>query len=138
MSGTATTSRTPSFTMQVTDANSMTGSQALSITISAGVTITTTTLPVGEQNVAYSTTLAASGRTQPYTWTITTGTLPNPLTLNSSTGGISGTPTASGTSSFTVHVTNANSKSGTHDLSITIAPLPSTTTTKILAATLNH
>jgi len=137
ISGTPTTSGTRSFTLQVTDANSMTGSQALSITISAGVTITTTTLPAGEQNVAYSTTLAASGGTQPYTWTITTGTLPNPLTLNSSTGVISGTPTASGTSSFTVQVTDANSQSGTQALSITIAPLPSITTTTLPGGTQN-
>jgi len=72
--------------------------------------------------VVYSTTLAASGGTQPYAWTITLGTLPSGLNLNSSTGVISGTPTASGTSSFTVQVTDANSQAATQGLSITIAP----------------
>src|SRR5205807_1747940 len=95
---------------------------ALSITVTPGVSIATTTLPAGEQNVAYSTNLAASGGTQPYTWSITTGALPSGLSLNSGTGVISGTPTASGTSSFTVQVTDANSQSATQGLSITIAP----------------
>jgi len=108
--------------VKVTDANSLTATQGLSIAITSALSITTTTLPAGAQNVAYSTTLAASGGTQPYTWTITTGTLPSGLNLNSSTGVISGTPTASGTSSFTVKVTDANSLTATQGLSITIAP----------------
>jgi Putative Ig domain len=137
ISGTPTATGTRSFTARVTDANSMTATQTLSITITAGVSIATTTLPEGEQNVAYSTTLAASGGTQPYTWSITTGTLPSGLSLNSGTGVISGTPTVSGTSNFTVQVTDTNSQSGTKGLSITIAAPPSISTTTLPGGTQN-
>jgi hypothetical protein len=86
----------------------------------APLSITTSTLPTGTQNVAYSATLIASGGQTPYTWLITTGSFPSSLNLNPSTGVISGTPTGAGTSSFTVQVTDANSNTATKALSITI------------------
>lgn len=90
----------------------------------AGPTITTGSLPNGQTNVAYSATLAATGGTTPYTWSVSTGSLPVGLTLNASTGVISGTPTGSGTSSFTITVTDANSLSGSANLAITISSVP--------------
>ena len=68
-------------------------------------TITTTTLPNGTVGTSYSQTLTATG-TAPITWSITDGSLPTGLTLNESTGEISGTPTTAGTSTFTVTATN--------------------------------
>src|SRR5262249_43820580 len=62
-------------------------------TASATLVITTRSLPAGQVGVAYSTTLAATGGTAPFTWTVITGTLPNGLLLNAATGAISGTPT---------------------------------------------
>ena len=68
----------------------------LTLTIApATLVITTTSLPDGQINVAYSTTLAATGGTTPYTWSLTSGTLPSGLSLNASTGAITGTPTVS-------------------------------------------
>jgi hypothetical protein len=64
------------------------------------------TLPSGQVGVSYSGNLAVSGGTSPYTWTIASGSLPNNLSLNSSTGAITGTPDTSGPSSFTVTVTD--------------------------------
>ena len=73
------------------------------MTIGAGVTITTASLPNGTVGAAYAQTLAASGGSSPYSnWTVSTGSLPTGLSLNASSGAISGTPTASGTSHFTV------------------------------------
>ena len=62
--------------------------------------------PDGTVSQAYSRPVQASGGTPPLTWNIVagTGTLPPGLNLNQTTGAISGTPTAAGTSSFTVRV----------------------------------
>jgi hypothetical protein len=82
--------------------------------------ITTSSLPAGTQNTAYRATLAATGGTTPYTWSLTSGTLPTGLTLAAGTGVISGTPTATGTSNFTVKVSDANAQTATKALSLTI------------------
>jgi hypothetical protein len=58
---------------------------------------------------------------QPYTWTITSGTLPAGLTLNSGTGVISGTPTATGTSDFTITVADSESPAVKVSASLSIA-----------------
>ena len=84
----------------------------------AAPTITTSSLPDGKVGVAYSQTLTADGTT-PITWNIIGGTLPESLTLNETTGKISGTPTAAGTASFTVKAENS-AGSDTKELSITI------------------
>jgi len=93
------------------------------------LTITTASLPGGIQNVAYSAILAANGGTTPYTWSIASG-LPPGLTLNSSTGAITGTPTAVGTYNFTTQVTDAGNpvQNATNALSIVISA-PQTTYT---------
>jgi len=99
----------------------------------APVAISTTTLSGATVGAAYSQTLAATGGTTPYKWSISAGSLPAGLTL-SSTGVISGTPTAAATTSFTVKVTDsaATPVSATKALTITVAatagPLSITTT----------
>src|ERR1700687_1909143 len=120
ISGTPTVAGTSNFTVRVTDTNSLTATQALSLAVAAPLTVTTTSLPGGTQNVAYSATLAATGGTTPYTWSIATGTLPAGLTIASGTGVISGTPTVAGTSNFTVRVTDTNSLTTTKNLRLTI------------------
>ena len=66
--------------------------------------IQTESLPNGTEGTSYSQTLTATG-TAPITWSVTSGSLPAGLSLNGNT--ISGTPTAQGTSNFTVTATNA-------------------------------
>ena len=86
---------------------------------SHSVTITTDTLPDGKVGEAYSQILTATGTT-PITWSVENGgNLPAGLSLNKDTGEISGTPTAAGTSTFTVKATNS-AGSDTKELSITI------------------
>ena len=82
-------------------------------------TITSLSLPAGEVGALYSQTLGASGGTTPYTWSITGGSLPAGLSLNTS-GVITGTPTAAGTSSFTAQVTDSVGAMVTQPLSITV------------------
>lgn len=70
------------------------------------LTITTTSLPVAVVQKSYSTTLTVTGGVGPYNWTVTSGSLPNGVSLSSS-GAITGTPTAAGTSPITVQVTDS-------------------------------
>lgn len=141
ISGTPTTSGTSSFTVEVKDANSNTGTKSLSIAISSAAqppTVTTSSLPGATVGTAYSSTLAASGGTTPYTWSITSGSLPAGLSLTASSGAISGTPTASGTSSFTVQVKDAANNTGTKSLSITVgASTLAITTTSVPGGQVN-
>ena len=84
----------------------------------AAPSITTDTLLDGKVGEAYSQTLTATG-TEPIIWSIISGELPKGLTLKETTGEISGTPTAAGTSTFTVKAANITG-SGTKKLGITI------------------
>jgi len=140
VSGIPNTAGTFNFTVQATDSLSNppgVATKSLSITIApAGtLTITTTQLPAGALTVpptAYSQTLNATGGVPPYNWSIANGSLPAGIALNSGTGVISGTPTAVGTSTFTVQVTDSASplaNTATQALSLTInGPLTITTT----------
>ena len=80
--------------------------------------ITTTSLSEGTVNTAYNQPLAADNN--PTSWSVTNGTLPDGLTLNSD-GTITGTPTAAGASTFTVTATN-DSGSDSKEYTLTIAP----------------
>jgi hypothetical protein len=87
--------------------------------------VTTASLPDGEVGKSYSQSLSATGGTLPYTWSIIQGNLPSGLTLDSK-GLISGIPTTTEISSFTVKVVDSGSpqqydKKG---LSITIVVTP--------------
>ena len=81
--------------------------------------ITTDSLPDGEICVYYSQTLSASGGSGNYTWSISDGSLPGNVTLDPSTGAISGTPDTADISSFTVQVSDGIGNA-TKGLSITI------------------
>ena len=116
----------------------LTGCTSTSTDLTSSVTlaITTTSLPTGQVGTAYSTTLAATGGKAPYKWVLTSGALPAGLTLNPSTGAITGTPTETASATIlTVTVTDSSipAQSKSVSLSLTIsssapAPLAITTT----------
>src|ERR1019366_2527479 len=60
----------------------------ITITKVAPLTISTTSLANGVANSAYSAALSAAGGTQPYTWSVSPGSLPSGISLNASTGAI--------------------------------------------------
>jgi len=99
------------------------------VVVSPLPSITTTTLASGAVGTAYSATLQASGGAGSLTWSMASGSsLPAGLFL-SAAGAISGTPTAAGTTTFTVKVTDASQgqpgpASATQLLSIMIVPAP--------------
>jgi hypothetical protein len=122
ITGTPTATGTGTFTIQVTDANSATASKPLSITMYAPLAISTTALPTGTVGTAYSQILTATGGSAPYLWSIAAGALPAGLSLNAVTGAITGTPTTTGSATFTVQVKDANLTASTRSLSITTNP----------------
>jgi hypothetical protein len=134
ISGQPTTAATSSFLIKATDSLHMAASAQFSLTINPAIVITTTSpLPTGTVGVNYSTTLAAKGG-GPYTWAVTQGSLPAGLTLASSTGVISGQPTTSGTSNFTIQVTGSGQASTTKAFALTINPALVITTSSPLPA----
>lgn len=113
LSGTPTAGGSFNFTATATDANSFTASRAYTINIgAAAVTLTPATVPGATLAAAYSQTLNASGGVAPYTYSVTSGTLPAGVSLNSTTGVLSGTPTAAGSSTFTVRATDSSTGTG--------------------------
>jgi hypothetical protein len=109
------------FTVTVTDGLSVTGSQAVTLRINALPTIQTNSLPGGNLGVAYSQTMVATGGSGAYTWSISSGALPGGLTLNTSTGVISGTPNAANTFNFTARVLDSLGANDTQDFTIIIS-----------------
>jgi len=142
LSGTPTAPGSSTFTVKVTDSSGAQGgplsaTQQLNLTIKpATLTITTTSLSNGVVGTAYSASLAATGGTGAISWSVTGGSLPTGLNLGSS-GAISGTPTASGTSNFTVTATDSGTppQNKMQALSITINPVLSITTTSLPSGT---
>lgn len=87
------------------------------------ISITTASLPSGVVGTSYNATLAASGGTGSYLWSLAAGQLPNGLNLSSS-GAISGTPVAAGTFNFTVGVRDSSGAVASRSLSISISAPP--------------
>jgi len=126
LAGTPTAASTFGFTITATDGSSFTGTQAYSGTISPpSVVVNPATLPAATAESAYAQAVTASGGTAPYTYAISAGSLPAGLSLNTSTGALSGTPTVAGTFNITIRATDSSSGTGapfsaTHNYALTV------------------
>jgi hypothetical protein len=111
-------------TFTPTDSNAFTGSTSNPVIVTvqaAALAITTTRLANAKANTAYTATLTATGGTPPYTWAITAGSLPPGISLNASTGVISGTDfTQTGKFSFTVTVTDQAGATASKSLTLSV------------------
>jgi hypothetical protein len=136
ISGTPTTLGTAAFTLEVTDAQPVSASVALSIDVAVPpLTIVTEQLPVAEVGRSYESTLAAVGGALPYAWAVTDGALPDGLALDLATGVISGTATTEGDAAITVEVTDAAEGIASKALTLSvITPPPLEITTESLPA----
>lgn len=128
LTGTPTVDGTSNFTVKVTGTGGGTDSVAYTLQV-APLTISTTSLANGDIAATYSESLSMANGTAPFTFTVSSGSLPAGLAL-SSTGQITGTPIANGeVSNFTVKATDADGQTATQALSITIGGMAITTTT---------
>jgi hypothetical protein len=128
ISGIPTVANTFNFTAVVTDSSSPTKSSSKNLSIlvvdpALGLTITTTSMPDGIMGSNYSRQVDATGGALPLFWSISSAsTLPPGLTLSSSSGVMSGTPTSVGDFDFTISVSDSSftPQSATKQLRITI------------------
>ncbi len=132
LSGTPTASGSFPFTVAVRDANGQTGAASLTLVVNIpSLTITPATLPAATQGVAYNQTVSVSGGIAPYSFTVSSGTLPAGLALNATSGAITGTPTGSGVANFAITVTDSTAGTQatatiTYALDIVARPDPAT------------
>jgi hypothetical protein len=82
------------------------------------------TLPSGIVGSSYGVTLNVSGGTTPYVFSLTSGQLPASVLLDTSTGRISGTPSAAGNFSFSISVSDARNLTKQHPFQIAVAAAP--------------
>jgi hypothetical protein len=115
LTGTPTVPGSPTVTIRGMDANGCPATIVYTIVINPAppppeecpvVTLSPATLPAASMGVFYSQTIIGSGPNQPFVFGVTVGTLPPGLTLLS-TGLLSGTPTGSGASAFTIRGTDS-------------------------------
>lgn len=141
ISGTPTTQGTFPFMVQVTDSSllppdnhSQTAQQSLSITVGqpGALSIVTTSLPQAETANLYSLTILTTGGIGPFNWTLTNGILPSGMSLNASTGTISGVATGVSTNTFTVQVTDSESTPATATATFTIPVIAATVNSGLL------
>ncbi|MGC2466589.1 MAG: putative Ig domain-containing protein, partial [Candidatus Acidiferrum sp.] len=134
--GTFSVGADPTATVTATSVASASQSASVTISVMPPPSITTTSLPAGTEGTAYNQSIATSGGAGTLALTVSTGTLPAGLNMDSS-GHITGMPTGpNGTASFTVKVTdssNGGAQSATQNLSITInlPSAPTITTTSL-------
>jgi hypothetical protein len=122
ISGTPTTSGTAPLTVQVVDAAGRTATADLSLAIISVATINApASYPDGTTGVAYLQALGVENGVAPYTWSISAGALPAGLSIDPSTGTISGVPTTAGLATFTVKVAGVDGGNATANGSIRIA-----------------
>ncbi|QWV97167.1 putative Ig domain-containing protein [Geomonas nitrogeniifigens] len=107
------------FTVRVADNDGASATASFSVSVYPPLQIGTTSLAGGYAGASYSQSLTASGGTGSYTWSVISGSLPEGLSLNPTTGQIAGTPTAAG-SSFTVECRDGNQTAATAALAIVI------------------
>ncbi|MFC4531525.1 DUF7507 domain-containing protein [Sphaerisporangium dianthi] len=124
LSGTPTAAGSYSFTVRIVDAAGQSDTRAATVVIVASPTLTFPPPPAGQVGVPYSDQLTVSGGTAPYAWSVSAGSLPPGVTLNPSTGLLSGTPTVVGSYPFTVRVTDARGQSDTRSATIVVTAGP--------------
>jgi uncharacterized repeat protein (TIGR03803 family) len=122
-SGTPTKAASASFSIQVKDSEgtpaTYNGTVGLAV-VPPTLAITTTTIPTAQVGTNYSSVLATTGGTAPFTWSITAGTLPKGVAFNAASGVFSGTPVQFGSGTLSVKVSDASTPQMTDSATYTL------------------
>jgi hypothetical protein len=124
--GRPTTVQTTTFTVEVRDGAGATARKTFSLTINPArplvITNQSDALTPGQVGVSYATGVFADGGVPPYRWSLVAGQLPPGLSLTTSPGRITGTPSTGGTFTFTLRVADNGGQTATRQFSITVSP----------------
>jgi prepilin-type N-terminal cleavage/methylation domain-containing protein len=121
LSGTTPNSGTYSITFTATDSIGATGSATYTLTVNGAVSLSAANCATSWTIArAYSCTPSRTGGTSPYSWSISSGSLPGGVTIDSTTGLISGNPNLVGTYSATILVSDSIGSQATSTFTITI------------------
>jgi sugar lactone lactonase YvrE len=143
IAGTAALARAAgTYTVTVTDANGATATNTFSLTVNVAVTATqaiASTVATQNHTVTAFTPVTGGGGTAPLSYSVSPA-LPTGLSFSSTTGVITGTPTAAITaSSYTVTVTDANGATAANTFSLTVnAAVTATQAIASTTLTVNH
>ena len=143
ISGTPTAVGTSTFTLKVGDTDgfrpdrSTTRQYTLAVVaaLSAAPTGTIPTGIVGRPMLV--TPATATGGLAPYTWSVASGTIPPGLALDPASGALAGRPTAAGSFSFSLGVSDAGGRTATADASMTVVQALDLVTSKLRPATVD-
>ena len=120
VSGSATQTGSFSSTIRVTDATGMFAERPITLTVSAGLTITSCPTPAAVAGEPYTSSISLAGSQGMVTWSIATGSLPEGLTLSGAEGVVSGTPSQLGAANFTLRAADAGSATASRACTITV------------------
>lgn len=144
ISGTPTATGTYTFTVKVGDTDgfmpdrSTTRQYTLAV-VAQLAAAPAGTLPRGIVGRRISVTPAtATGGLAPYTWSVAGGTIPPGLALNPASGALAGSPTAAGSFSFSLNVSDADGHTATADASMTVVNALDLVTSKLRPATVDE
>lgn len=115
----STTTATVTATSQADPSQSASAAITINPAQGQSLQITTGGLSQGQQGEFYSAAFSATGGTQPYSWSVSAGSLPSGITLGAD-GTLAGTPAATGTFNFSVMVTDAKGNTASGNFTLTV------------------
>jgi Putative Ig domain len=144
ISGTPTTVGTSTFTVKVGDVDGFTPDRSTTKQFTLAVVAALSAAPTGPIPTGIVgrpmllTPLTATGGLAPYTWSVASGTLPPGLALAPASGSLEGRPTAAGSFSFSLGVSDAGGRTATADASMTVVRALDLVTRKLRRATVDE
>ncbi len=137
ISGTTTGPDTKTFVVRAREPFRRFGEKELTLTVAAALQARSA-VRTGEVGLRYTGSVPATGGLHPLTWSVARGALPGGLSLNPSTGAISGVPRAAGSFALTFAVSDAAGQQVTVPASIRIAARLAIATARLPLATVGE